>query len=319
MKKIPECHGSSSKRILEALVICTFLFSVLAVRADWGFPKLGCVLLGGLAMAWTGVCAHNFFHKKDNWRMYMFNLTLMSSNEWRVTHVLSHHIFPNTLMDFEMSALEPFFQYLPRKDKTFFVKYISYGYCFLIYNIFVLMQAAKRLFRVVSGTALRKRENLIPFSIPCTMLLLSDAGLTEVLATWLAVVLFASFMFACIGLNAAHHHPYIFHDGDAPPKDTDWGIFQLETVIDRTEINGNHFLVMTHFGEHTLHHLFPTLDHQVLPHLTGVFNRTCEDFDTFHRITSQGDLVLGQFRQLSRTRTNGPQERDSYWRGLLTK
>lgn len=79
MKKIPKSNGSSSKRVLDAMVFCTFLFSVLAIRADWGFARLGCILLGGLTMAWTGVCAHNFFHQKDNWRMYMFNLTLMSS------------------------------------------------------------------------------------------------------------------------------------------------------------------------------------------------------------------------------------------------
>lgn len=102
-------------------------------------------------------------------------------------------------------------------------------------------------------------------------------------------------------------------------KDTDWGIFQMEAVIDRKDINGNHFLVMTNFGEHTLHHLFPTLDHEVLPHLNAVFHKTCEDFDTFHRVTTQGHLVLGQFQQLSRTHTNGPEERASYWRSLLTK
>ena len=66
---------------------------------------LGC-LLSGLLLSVLAICAHNFYHKKDNWRMYSFDLTLYSSHEWRISHAYSHHVFPNTINDFEIIAFE---------------------------------------------------------------------------------------------------------------------------------------------------------------------------------------------------------------------
>jgi len=44
-------------------------------------------------------CAHNFFHLRDTWRMHVWDLSLLSSYEWRITHALSHHIFTNTVIN----------------------------------------------------------------------------------------------------------------------------------------------------------------------------------------------------------------------------
>jgi hypothetical protein len=48
----------------------------------------------------------------------------------------------------------------------------------------------------------------------------------------------ASFYFTLVGLTAAHHHPDIFHEGDAIRGDRDWGLSQLDAVRDRPSING---------------------------------------------------------------------------------
>jgi hypothetical protein len=55
-------------------------------------------VMAGLILAMTVVGAHNFFHLRDNWRRFYFDLSLLSSHEWRVSHALSHHLFPNTLL-----------------------------------------------------------------------------------------------------------------------------------------------------------------------------------------------------------------------------
>lgn len=83
-------------------------------------------------------------------------------------------------------------------------------------------------------------------------------------------------------------------------NDKDWGLYQLDCVMDRHEINGNYFLVLTNFGEHGLHHLFPTLDHAVLEKLWPVFEKTMNQFNIKLRINSQLELVKGQFQQLAR-------------------
>ena len=68
--------------------------------------------------------------------------------------------------------------------------------------------------------------------------------------------------------------------------------------MDRKEITGSHFLVLTNFGDHCLHHLFPTLDHGTLEHLYPVFRKVMEQFNTDLRMVSQLDTICGGFQQL---------------------
>lgn len=86
-----------------------------------------------------------------------------------------------------------------------------------------------------------------------------------------------------------------------PQDERDWGIYQLDCVMDRKDITGSHFLVITNFGDHSLHHLFPTLDHGILEFLYPTFLKTCAEFGVDWKLTSQIELVKGQFKQLVKT------------------
>lgn len=70
----------------------------------------------------------------------------------------------------------------------------------------------------------------------------------------------------------------------------------LEAVMDRTDITGSLFKVMTFFGDHALHHMFPTLDHAILEHLYPVFLEHCQKFRANFRMTSSLDLFVGQLK-----------------------
>lgn len=83
----------------------------------------------------------------------------------------------------------------------------------------------------------------------------------------------------------------------------DFGIFQINAVIDRKDIKTSEFLSLTQFGRHTLHHLFPTLDHSLLPHFQELFLDTCQEFKIQLRECLWWPLIVGQFRQLQRTKT----------------
>lgn len=85
-----------------------------------------------------------------------------------------------------------------------------------------------------------------------------------------------------------------------PENERDWGIYQLDCVMDRHEINASQFLVLTNFGEHGLHHLFPTLDHAILKQIWPILMKTTEEFNIALRVTSQVELMKGQFQQLVR-------------------
>lgn len=83
-------------------------------------------------------------------------------------------------------------------------------------------------------------------------------------------------------------------------KDFDWGLYTIDTVIDRKESLRNTLFAITHFGDHILHHLFPTLDHAVLPHLYDALYQTLNEFESEARAYPFWQLITGQFQQLAR-------------------
>lgn len=136
------------------------------------------------------------------------------------------------------------------------------------------------------------------------MILVSSNSVLQVLLQWFRIIGVSSFLFGIIGINAAHHTPNILHDGDAIREDRDWGLYQLDAVIDRSDIKGSQFMVLTHFGEHALHHLFPTLDHGILPQLYPELKKTIEEFKGELRETTLLHHIIGQNQQLLRTKPN---------------
>lgn len=116
----------------------TLLTAILAQR----FQSTPIAILCGLFLTWTGVCGHNYLHQRDNYRMIYFNIVFMSYRDWRVSHVLSHHLFPNSLLDFELLMVEPFMVWVPSKTaKNWIQRYVSYVYapilyCFLFLYLF---------------------------------------------------------------------------------------------------------------------------------------------------------------------------------------
>ncbi len=96
---------------LLTLFFCLVLLMILSIDGSVWFLF---AISSGLVLALLANCAHNFFHQKDNWRMYSFDLTGHSSLEWRITHGYSHHMFPNTINDYEVTGFEPFIHFLPK-------------------------------------------------------------------------------------------------------------------------------------------------------------------------------------------------------------
>ncbi len=91
----------------------------------------------GIVLGLLQVCAHNFFHKNDNWRMYSFDLTMTSSYEWRISHAYSHHNYANTILDYEIQAFEPLVMYLPFSVKNTRIYKIGSTIAFLVVVPFV--------------------------------------------------------------------------------------------------------------------------------------------------------------------------------------
>lgn len=66
---------------------------------------------------------------------------------WRISHAISHHLFPNTHHDLEISNFEPLMQFLPRTDKTKMFGIMSVIYSpVLVYPSVYVVETIKRYF-----------------------------------------------------------------------------------------------------------------------------------------------------------------------------
>ena len=87
----------------------------------------------------------------------------------------------------------------------------------------------------------------------------------------------------------------------------------------RVEVTGSLFLVTTTFGDHTLHHLFPTIDHSKLPHLYPAFLETCTEFNIPYTFVKQSYMLKGMYKQiLSSTPNTDPPGYNKHMRQLLS-
>lgn len=196
---------------IDALLALTLLTAVFSVKFDNGYL----MLLSGWCMCYTVISAHNFFHHRDNFRMLYFNLAFFNYKEWRISHAMSHHLFPNSLHDLEITLFEPLLCWFPSPLKSIAQRYVSWIYSPIIYTFMCLDQLVKRvIFSMTSNKNLFQYSDLVPLILPITMILFGNSNLFIVFRVWLQIILVNSFLFGLIGLNAGHHHPDNVHEGD---------------------------------------------------------------------------------------------------------
>ncbi|XP_015115058.1 cytochrome b5-related protein [Diachasma alloeum] len=283
-----------SNLLADFLAIATLLLCVITAITQ---SRLALIMAGHI-MAFTVISAHNYFHMRDNFRMYYFDISLMSSREWRITHAMSHHMYPNTIWDFEIISFEPLLQYLPKIPAPISRK-ISWLYSPVLYFIAFHSQGVKRYIEVLLVRQKIEFRDVVPFIIPAFMFYATE-NLSITFKYWMLIIAVASFVFHAIGLNGAHHHPEIFHDGDHSRSDLDWGLLEMDTVRDRDVIDNNYFLTLTQYGHHSLHHLMPTVDHGYLHLCLPALAETCREFGVNMVSFSPFELIKGQFKQLRR-------------------
>lgn len=320
--------------LLHTSLVSIFLFllfssPVLASVSykDHNIYWLGTAALAGAVLALLMMCSHNFFHQKDNWRMYAFDLSPFSSYDWRITHAYSHHTFPNTSYDYEVSTTAnllnfypyhfPSLKFLPEKEDNIFFVWLKRAIQFLalqlVFAVAMNLAFTRRLYLLITGGSHFRRESLLPlmlYLVLCVMYYVAESfscksrdgfcdarfgSTSEVFIFPLCVLAccysFASWTFMTISLATGHHHPDCWHDGDkfeliggtvsdkkGKEQSLDWGLFQLAAVGDRPDIDSSMIVSSVSFGRHTLHHLFPTVDHSKLDLLQSVFEETCDEF-----------------------------------------
>lgn len=296
-----------SKIYSDGILFMMFALSILSV-------KLGSYLLAvpaGLMVAWSFFIGHNFLHQKDNWRKIMINFSLMSYREIQISHVFSHHVYTNSFNDLEVVLVEPAISWFPVSAKSFIQRYLSWFYLWPMFAIMQQMFVVQRsMLSVFTKDKIFYKEDFIGFLVPVAMYFFGKSDFFEVFKFYNLILTASGLFFGIIGITVGHHAPQVTHEGDEVHSSMDFGIYQLDTVVDRKDVKVSQFLVLTHLGEHSLHHFFPTLDHGLLPQLNKVFEETCKEFDTELREFSWYKLLVGHHQQLVRNKTLTIEERN---------
>lgn len=97
----------------------------------------------------------------------------------------------------------------------------------------------------------------------------------------------------------------------------DWGLHQMDTSIERNEPINNIFMSLATFSDHTLHHLFPVLDHSLIPLLQETYEDTCKEFGLDLTPKPFMSVVCGQFKQLVRVTPNNPKRNNDQLNGHM--
>lgn len=121
-----------STKYIDGLLLLTLLTAILSQR----YQSTLIAMLCSLFYTWTGCGGHNYLHRRDNFPMNYLGLLFMNYRDWRVSHVLAHHLYPNTLLDVETVYMEPFFVWIPYKSgKNWLHRYGSIVYAPFIYAV----------------------------------------------------------------------------------------------------------------------------------------------------------------------------------------
>ena len=137
------------------------------------------------------------------------------------------------------------------------------------------------------------------------MFLVGNSALTlfnilQILVIWNLMLMFAAFQLAFLGFNVGHHDPKLTHEGDKI-ENYDFGYHQVKIVYERDLAKSNLFISLTTFGNHLMHHIFPTLDHAFLPHMSEAFLETCKEFNVDIKNCTMWEGFVGHLKQLKRT------------------
>lgn len=307
--KLDKSPETRSKLYSDIILFLIFAGAILSVKTS----SMLLVLATGLFITWGFFIGHNFLHQKDSWRKIMINFSMMSYRETRISHVFSHHIYTNSYNDLEVIAVEPAVAWLPEATKTFGQRYGSWIYTWFMFGFgFQLLLVQRILITLLTENKIFYKEDFIGFTVPLVMYWFGSSSIWEVVKYWNMILICGGLTFGIIGITVGHHTPETLHEGDELHSNLDFGIFQLDTVVDRKDVKTSQFLVLTHLGEHTLHHFFPTLDHGLLPQLNEVFMKTCREFDTELREFSWYHLLVGHHQQLARIKTLSVNERKNF-------
>lgn len=78
LKKVPKDVSKNTDMVTDGLLVTFLLASAMSCWATNYWVIWLSYIVASVTLAWVVVASHNYIHRKSNWRMYIFNLSLWS-------------------------------------------------------------------------------------------------------------------------------------------------------------------------------------------------------------------------------------------------
>ena len=299
-------------------VVAQFLAAVVVMAKK---RSLKWAVVAGLLLVGPWGVGHNRMHKSRKswwaWLRYAIDLTPLSSHEQTVTHAISHHLHPNSLLDVEVSVYETAKLYwLPADPHPNNPIFRWFGY-FAVLPLALQLELAKRVFRrVLVERDPLKSDVVVPLALFAGIAKLSGGGVREAARLWAAMSASFGAWFLIVG-QMVHHaedvregsdgRPIQWHEGE-PGAQAGWAEQQIIATADHSTWCGQYlsFTLFSGLNHHVMHHLAPTVDISLHRELAAELVEASPEFAKWYAVSRVNDDAFkfggGPFRLLDLVR-----------------
>eukprot|EP00043_Microstomoeca_roanoka_P002816 m.40679 g.40679 ORF g.40679 m.40679 type:complete len:452 (-) comp11743_c0_seq1:139-1494(-) len=314
-KLLKEHGGSEGGDKMRNMSIFAVLLWTISFFSTCIFGSFSTAFLSGfLLLAMFGV-GHNYFHQRNHPLRYAMDLTFAGHHQWRISHAISHHGFPNLDIDIELSQFEPLSTYLrsqPANGPWVYLWVLPY------YSLAAPLDIVRNWLAVFTGTVPFRPEHLL--RVFQLVALIACQGLKQgILLYWVMHTVGALALF--IASFPVHRTEYAWSDGcqSLEPDHADFGEHVVAVAHDYgldLGLFGQIFLAGS-FNNHIIHHLLPTLDLSKQYLLLPLLDEVCENFKVRRHKRTFMDIFNSYVRALYRLEKEGLK----FWpnKGILNK
>lgn len=242
---------------------------------------LGLCLLSSFVNSILGGFGHNGVHKLLHSSL-LLDWNGLSSLEWLLEHVHSHHMYTNTIYDHDSISMQPFLNWIPSNTESIF-SVNGKHLIFLIAELVVPIQ----------GNFIHKFRWRILFNSKY-LLWLRLAPFVFILRIF-SHLLFQGILFGLINVTiclaiAGYYFAYLAHLNHVNFNNKNHDILDkidfINHQINNTndiKINENLSSIFLNLNKQKMHHLFPTIDHSQLNKLYNICNNeiNCESKNVY--------------------------------------
>uniref|UniRef100_A0A6C0LCX6 Fatty acid desaturase domain-containing protein n=1 Tax=viral metagenome TaxID=1070528 RepID=A0A6C0LCX6_9ZZZZ len=234
-------------------------------------------LLSSLVNGILGGFGHNGIHKLL-YSSLLLDWNGLSSLEWLLEHVHSHHMYTNTIYDHDSISMKPFLNWIPSNTNSIF-SVNGKHFIFLIAELVVPIQGNfihKFRWSILFNNKYQLWLRLAPFVFILRIFShILHQGILFGLINIIICLIFSGYYFSYL----AHLNHVNFDNKNHDSLDNlDFINHQINNTND-IKINKNLSSVFLNLNKQKMHHLFPTIDHSQLNKLYKICNKdiNCEN------------------------------------------